>query len=737
MSEKLRSILLTFLFATFYASLFAQQDTIGNKIDLNEVIISASRFEEIKSNVPQQVEVISIQDIDFENPQTTADALQESGKVFVQKSQMGGGSPVIRGFEANRILLVVDGVRLNNAIYRGGHLQNIVTQDNFSLERMEVLFGPSSALYGSDALGGVIHLRTLSPVFDADSTGIFQKANITARTASVNFEKTIHSDVSLGGKKFASLSSFTFSDYDDLWQGSERNEAIGDLGKRNFYVKSFNGTDSMVTNPDPELQVGSAYSQYNFLQKFVFKPGLKTTHSLSFYYSNSSNIPRYDRLTETTNDTTPRYAEWYYGPQQWVMASYKMQLFDQQVYDRLNIQLSYQYIDESRHDRKFQNSFIRNQLEKVNVASLNVDGFKELNKHQVNYGIEVFYNTVKSEASQKNIFSGDESPAATRYPDGGSEMNSYAFYVAHEYNTEKKFRFREGLRYTYSSLHAAFDNKDFYPFPFDEVEQRSPSLTGNIGMVFNPKESWRFTFLTSLGFRVPNVDDLSKVFDSQSGTVIVPNPDLEPEHTTNFETGIYHTFNKKWSFEVIGFYNLYRDIIVTDAFLFNGEDSILYNGELSKVYANVNKSKAYTTGAFAAIQYNLSDFLSCSGTITYTLGRVQTEPADQPLDHIPPVFGKVGLNYEKKMWRVELYSLFNGWKHLDDYSPSGEDNLQYATPEGMPSWYTLNLSAAYSLSEKLKLKGGVENIFDRNYRVFASGISAPGLNIYFALSLHL
>lgn len=114
----------------------------------------------IPKNIAQQIQVLNTDFIRSQQSQTTADLLNSSGNVFVQKSQMGGGSVVIRGFEANRISLVIDGVKLNNIIYRSGHLQNILSMDNNYLDRVEILYGPSSTIYGSDALGGAIYLST-------------------------------------------------------------------------------------------------------------------------------------------------------------------------------------------------------------------------------------------------------------------------------------------------------------------------------------------------------------------------------------------------------------------------------------------------------------------------------------------------------------------------------------------------------------------------------------------------
>ncbi|MCB0457504.1 MAG: TonB-dependent receptor plug domain-containing protein, partial [Flavobacteriaceae bacterium] len=149
-----------------YETLASMNFQIGlseNSFVLDEVIVSANRFQESQRDVAQPVQVLNAKKLSFLNQQTSADVLQSSGNVFVQKSQMGGGSPVLRGFETNKVLMVVDGVRMNNAIYRGGHLQNVITLDNSMLDRLEVVFGPGSVVYGSDALGGVMHFYSKNP----------------------------------------------------------------------------------------------------------------------------------------------------------------------------------------------------------------------------------------------------------------------------------------------------------------------------------------------------------------------------------------------------------------------------------------------------------------------------------------------------------------------------------------------------------------------------------------------
>ncbi len=178
-----------------------------NQHSVDEVVVSASKFTEKRKDLAQKVQVISKQELALMNQSSTADVLANSGNVFVQKSQLGGGSPIIRGFETNKVLLVVDGVRLNNAIYRGGHLQNVITMDNGVMDRVEVVFGPGSVVYGSDAIGGVMHFTTKNPTLSTTDKTLIKASAFTRYMSAVN-GYAVHADVSMGTKRLGSLTSF-------------------------------------------------------------------------------------------------------------------------------------------------------------------------------------------------------------------------------------------------------------------------------------------------------------------------------------------------------------------------------------------------------------------------------------------------------------------------------------------------------------------------------------------------
>ena len=148
-------------------------------ISLENVLVSAKRWDEDKSEIPHTIEVITPKDIELQNPQTAADMLSQSGNVYVQKSQLGGGSPMIRGFATNRVLIVVDKVRMNNAIFRSGNLQNVISLDANSLANSQIIFGPGSVIYGSDAIGGVMEFNTLSPQFSFSDSPLINGSALT------------------------------------------------------------------------------------------------------------------------------------------------------------------------------------------------------------------------------------------------------------------------------------------------------------------------------------------------------------------------------------------------------------------------------------------------------------------------------------------------------------------------------------------------------------------------------
>lgn len=736
------------------------KDTTLNKlINLNEVVFSANKAEEKKSDVPYTIDIIKSKDVELSNPQTSADMLSNSGNIMVQKSQGGGGSPIIRGFEANRVLIVVDGVRMNNAIYRGGHLQDVITIDNAMLDRTEIIYGPSSVMYGSDALGGVMHFYTKNPLFGDDKMNF--KLNSALRYSSANQEKTGHLDFNIGFKKLASLTSITYSDFDDLRTGYARNPNPS-FGRCEYYVgtNAAGTADSMIRNPNTNIQKKSGYSQVDFMEKLLYKANDKINIGLNFQYSTSSEINRYDRLTDYSGPNL-KFAENGYGPQNRMLVSlYANVKSAGKLFDNMRITAAYQNIAQERFQRKFSTDYTSGSgnnnktvnLEKVGVLSLNADLRKKVKeKHELSYGVEIVSNKVTSTATRTNIYTGaNVTPVDTRYPNAGSKTMNIGVYLTDGWEISEKFILSPGIRFSHNSLESNFDTSatvSNFQFPYTSIKQTNNAFNGNLGLIIMPEKNIRFSLLGSTGFRSPNVDDMSKVFDSAPGMVVVGNPDLKAEYAYNMEAGLATTImDDKIKLEATYNYTLLKNAIVVKDFQYDGKDSLMFNGTMSKVVASQNVDEAYIQGLFGAITADFTDNVSFKTSITYTMGqyRQQLPPINNDpnhdtilaLDHIPPMFGQTSILYHFKKFESEIYARYSAAKIGRDYSLGKEDNESYsADPVNgyMPSWITFNVKTAYHVTKNVIINLGVENLFDTHYRLFASGISAPGRNIVAAV----
>ena len=740
-TDKLTFSHISFITAEYNKSFFTAKTTDIELtlavINLKEVVLSANKVEEKYSDLAMKIDILPARQIQFSNSQNAGDLLQQSGKVFVQQSQLGGGSPVIRGMESSRVLIVVDGIKMNNAIYRAGHLQNVITIDPNSLTRVEVVHGPGSVIYGSDAMGGVMHFYTRNPVL-SESKKVFTAGNAMMRYSSASNEFAQSYILNIGGRKLAAIFGGSTKKIGDLREGSNRDSKYGDWGKCLYFAERIDGADVMSSNSDPLIQKNSGYSQYDLFSKVMYKPSEKQAITMNLQFSNSGNIPRYDRLSEMS-DGKLKYAEWFYGPQTRGLVSLKSEWFKPvKIYDNMQVLFAYQYIGEERISRGFGKSKTKHQEETVQILSVNTDFMKKIyKKSELRYGFDANINLVDSKAYNQNINTGEITyDAASRYPDGGDQMVTVSGYASNNWEISEKLIFSQGLRLSYVGLDAEYtpEMMDIIQFPIEsQIAQDNTALNGSLGLVLMPGNGWRIASNLSSGFRAPNIDDLGKINDSNSTDqlIIVPNPGLKPEFAYSAELTLGKTFDENVQLELTGFYTILKDAFVARPFQYNGQDSIEFEGTLCAVQALQNAERASILGFEGNITAKLTSWLTFRSSLTYTYGRVKTE--DVPLDHIPPMFGLTSFKIEASRFTGEIYSRYNAWKHIEDYSPSGEDNEAYATPDGMPAWYTINLRAGYQFNRYLNLQAGFENILDRHYRNFASGISAPGRNIFVSL----
>jgi hemoglobin/transferrin/lactoferrin receptor protein len=718
-----------------YADLAAINFTVilvKEVLDMDELVVSATRWKQSKRDVPNRISSLDMEHLELQNPQTAADLLESSGEVFVQKSQQGGGSPMIRGFATNRLLYTVDGIRMNNAIFRGGNIQNVISLDPFVMENTEVFFGPGGVIYGSDAIGGVMSFSTLTPQFAEEEEDLYKRGKFVGRYSSANNEKTGHFDLNFGWENFAVLTSFSYNDYGNLRMGN--NNGPDDYLKP-FVVVRENNEDVVVENADPLVQDPTAYSQFNIMQKLRYSPNSAWDINYSFHYSETSDYDRFDRLSEVDENGLPRSAVWKYGPQIWMMNNVNIthENTKNRMYDFASLRLAHQFFRESRIDRRFNHFRLRNQLEEVLALSVNLDFEKSFNRSNLFYGLEGVRNEVISKGTAIDIVTSEAIFVRNRYPD--ADWNTLSVYANYQYQLTEKMMLQSGVRYTNFFVYADFTNHQSL-FPYLEASEnwRNDAVTGSLGWVYNWNKKSHISANVSSGFRAPNVDDVGKVFDFTADNLTVPNIALGAEYAYNAELNFSKIFGDFLKFDGSMYYTFLKNAIVRRPYEVEGFSTLEMEGQVYNVFALQNAAFGEVYGVNAAIEIKLAKNLRLTTTFNYQLGEEEMEDGSTSRSrHAAPWFGITRLRYNYKSFDIQVYTMYSGEITAENLNleetfkpfiyPTDENGNLYS-----PGWYTLNVKMRYTITKHFSATLGVENLTDQRYRTYSSGIAANGLN---------
>ncbi len=713
----------------------------GKKSDTIQIdVLSGYILEDVpidfvsRTKIDTSVDVISSENISStqileSQSQTTADVLAQSEEIFIQKSQMGGGSPMMRGFSANRVLLMYDNIRINNAIFRSGNLHNVIVFDPFSLANIAVTYGPSSALFGSDALGGTIHFQTPKAHF-SDSVKVH--SDVLLKTASMNLEKTFSGNLRISSKRLFSFTAVTVSDYDDLRAGANRSSRYGDFGLREHYVETVDGQDLIRTGNPQDLKY-TGYGQFNANQKFSYLLNEKVVLSLSGHMSKSTDIPRYDRLTIDDSLSNPIYAEWNYQPQEWYMTNAQLEVNDStKLFDELNANIAYQYYIEGRNDRKFQDEWRRERVEQLNIINYYISAQKNFGKNSLTYGVEGDYQNIKSRGKEVNTTTQEERLVASRYPDGSNRTNSIGVFAQYKKQVSDRSLLSLGLRLSYYHLSSQIDS-NYYNLPETRTEFMNIVPSGQLNYFFKLNENLVLNSNVTTGYRNPNLDDAAKVFDSEPGNVVVPNNNLKAEYSYNFDLGLLKT-SKTSRYKVAGFYTFLDNALIRTDGTLNGSDSIVYDGDLSKVQMLTNGNSAHILGVNVSVnQKFLSDFeFMLRANYIYS----HETSTGTTLRHAPPFFGQLKLSYVKKKFQVFASTLFQASRDFDQLAPSEQSKTHIYPTEGAIGYMILNVGGIYKVNKYLKLMGGIDNVTDSFYQPYSSGLPGGGINFKCSLLMN-
>lgn len=651
-----------------------QSDTIPNYF-LDEIVVTTQRIPQGQVYIPYGVDLITRKELNHSGQRSTPESLMSMNGIFIQKTNHGGGSPFIRGLTGNQTLLLLDGIRLNNSIFRYGPNQYLNTIDPYSLDKIEVAFGTGSVQYGSDALGGALQVFTREPVFSRDVSA--WHGRVLGKYMTGNMEKTGRGELEYSSGKYAAVVGITGRDFGDLIGGKS-------TGK----------------------QTPSGYGEYACDGKFVFLPADKVRLTLAGNFLRQNHVPLYHKVV------LENFALNEFDPQQRWLSYARMEVQSgRRIFNQARVIVSWQQMVEGRNSRKNGSSLLLKEKDRVNTLGLVVEINSEMNKAwSANSGVEIYSDHVNSERTDINSMPG-AIPVRKRglYPDN-SGYGNYSMYSLHRIKLGK-WGIDAGARFNSFMIHVRDTT-------LGEVRLSPEALVFNSAVMYSFNHKHHLYANFSNGYRAPNIDDMGTlgIVDFRYE---LPAYDLKPEKSWNFELG-YKLGYADFYGRVTAYYNKLSQLITR----VKVEGSVI---DSYQVYKKENVNEACIYGSEASLSWKVVPDFEIKGGISYTYGQNVTQ--DEPLRRIPPVNGRIAGIYAYGKFDAASEFLFAG---KQDRLSSGDKSDNRIQEGGTPGWQVLNLLVGYRLSS-VKISAGLLNIFNRDYRTHGSGINGTGRSAWLAV----
>ena len=639
----------------------------GRGLNMHQVV-SASRIRQSAWEAKSEVGVVRPDEEPERTVTQTSDWLKEESEVLLQKTNLGGGSPIMRGMSGNRVLLMVDGFRVNNAIFRLGLNQYLNTVPGSQLEQIEVLSGPTGVQYGSDGLGGTIHLRSKDPAAEGETN--FEYGGTLSTADGTNGHRLSgqgsHGNLFLQGH-------YAYHHYEDL-------EAGGDLGSQE--ATGYNAWDGAL----------------NLTYKFDESRRLRILNS----QSEARHVPRTDRIV------SGRDLLWEYHPQRWRLHGVRLETQQDAAWaDYWELGLGYMQQDEGI--RRISSSRPERLTEdRTRVDSFQFNGtFTKITRWvQWVYGFDSQRDELDTGATQQ-INGGIPSPIGTKFPpDAG--YTSIGLFGTADVQIREDQSIRVGLRQTFVNLEGTLAQ------PIGAVDEDFRQLTPSVTWSLD-RDIYFLSLGASQGFRAPNLEDALALGPSNAG-FDAPNPGLEPEELWSYEANFRW---RSWGglYQASMYTSRYTSLIERVPGTYLGEDT--FDGEPVFILDNVGRARI--NGATLSGRQPWRENHEISFDVSWTRG-TETEN-DEPMRRIPPLRGNLNWQTRKGPWHWT--GTFTWAERQDRLSPG--DISDSRIPEGgTPGYAVFHLRGRYQFNPQFAINGGLENVGDRLYKQHGSGIYEPG-----------
>ena len=644
---------------------------------LDSVIVESRNIKVAEIANPFIVSSIAAKQIQQNGARTTPEALMGVSGVFLQKTNHGGGSAFIRGLTGNQTLLVMDGIRINNATYRYGPNQYLNTIDMFTLKKIDILKGIGAIEFGSDAMGGVIQMETKQN--SLKDIGKLHVSN-TSKFVTHQMESTNRTEVQFAQKKWDFIGGISFKNYGDIWGG-------GNIGK----------------------QTPTGYSENNYDLKTKIKIDNKQEITISSQNTAQKNIPIYHKILLENfriNQMDDQIHNLHY-----VKYKYKG---NNKLVNELIVNTSIQRSIENRSIQKNNAVIIRNENDTIHTTGVTAEIIsKPTGFWTINTGFDYYKDRVNSIASELNTSTSNQILKRGLYPNKSTYNNSSLFSI--HYITAGKFKLITGIRYNF--LNIKITDTDL-----GNIALKPSALVTNFGINYQVnKNNAVFGSFTS-GYRAPNIDDLGTlgIVDFRYE---IPSYDLKPEKSLNVEIG-YKFNSQKRNFTVSMFNMQLKDIIarvIVDGKVING-----YN-----VYNKKNIESSYIKGAEFSYSQVLHSGFVVQTNATYTYG--QSVSKNEPMRRIPPFFGQTSIAWNHKNMTLACRHQFAG---NQTRLAKGDMDDNRIGKNGTPGWNTLNIDASIALKH-LDININLMNLLNEKYKTHGSGVFGMGRAAGVTVNFHL
>ncbi len=693
---------------------------------------SPLRSKEYSADLPFFIDIV-----DLDEPSMNFETEGSGDRITFTNNN--GGLSVFRGLDANKMLIAIDGIRLNNAIYKNGKVDRLLSFDNTMALRVQQIYGTGFTSFSSEAIGGVIHYFTHIPKISQDYAVAFQ-----AET-NVKYESATNSTIgninfSISSLKLSSFTSVSYGNFGEIRMGANRKKLPAEdslYGYHLEYIERNDNVDLIINNKNPLMQVGTDYEQLYLLQKLRFKTGNYSNLLLNFHFVNTSELAIYSGLREINGDHL-RFSECNFEPQNKYLASVNY-MYERKTrfFDFLSSQLSYNFIEEYRITRKYNNNTALHQIESLDVIKFNADFVKVYNVNRLLYGIQYDYNRLNSEAFFYNILTNEKSSGLNRYPTLGSFSNDFSAYANFKYMRYTGFKVNLGLRYNFNYTNANFDiTSPQLPLSFQNKVYKQGSPAASISFDTYPIRGLQVKLLLSTAKHTPVLDEFAKVM-VKDFIVTIPTDDLKPETYFNSELGITITMFEKIRIYGAFFYNEIFNAIVSKDTLLNNNDSIYFGTDRYLLVTKSNIPRAFVYGASGGSYFNFAfdqkEKIYIKQSLSFNYIKGLNKKTNEVLSNISPYYGNVGLTFNYYWVSLRLSYIFNGAKPYEELSQFGEDYIERASSSGFMAWETLNAKLMFVYKDIAKFSFGVDNIFDRFYIVYNTPVAAPGRNYIFSI----